>query len=55
VARGAFDNSSLNPANPDPARAVYFGPQTFEEMFLGYMLYTVPRQNPVQAAALSSR
>ena len=32
-----FDNSSKNPANPDPSRKVAFGEQTFEEMMIGYI------------------
>jgi thiol-disulfide isomerase/thioredoxin len=32
-----FDNSAGNPANPDPARAVRWGPQTVDEMMLGYL------------------
>jgi peroxiredoxin len=39
---GAFDNSRSNPANPDPSKEVRYGPQTWDEMFIGYMLYTVP-------------
>jgi mono/diheme cytochrome c family protein len=31
-----YDNSSKNPANPDPKAKVKWGDQTFEEMFLGY-------------------
>lgn len=31
-----YDNSSKNPANPDPKKTVKWGDQTFEEMFLGY-------------------
>lgn len=30
-----FDNSAANPLNPDPAKAVYWGDQTWEEMMLG--------------------
>jgi len=37
VCTGAFDNSPLNPANPDATKSVRFGEQTFEEMFIGYM------------------
>ncbi|MEP0844124.1 MAG: hypothetical protein HRF43_15590 [Phycisphaerae bacterium] len=33
---GGFDNSRLNPANPDPARAVRWGEQSWDEMFLGW-------------------
>jgi peroxiredoxin len=43
VVRGAFDNSSLNPANPDPSKEVIWGRQSWDEMFIGYLLYSVPR------------
>lgn len=42
---GAFDNSPRNPANPDPTKAVRWGEQTWEEMFVGYMMYTTPRRD----------
>jgi len=35
-----FDNSSANPANPDPTRRVTWGDQTWEEMMIGYFDYT---------------
>jgi hypothetical protein len=31
-----YDNSTGNPANPDPSKAVKFGEQTWEEMMIGY-------------------
>jgi hypothetical protein len=31
-----FDNSAANPLNPDPAKAVHFGPQSWDEMMIGY-------------------
>lgn len=31
-----YDNSSDNPANPNPKAAVHFGEQTFEEMMIAY-------------------
>jgi mono/diheme cytochrome c family protein len=37
-----YDNSPDNPANPDPAKLVRWGPQTFDEMMLGYVEYYVP-------------
>lgn len=43
MVRGAFDNSSLNPANPDPSKEVIWGRQSWDEMFIGYLLYSVPR------------
>ena len=32
-----FDNSDGNPANPDPGKLVHWGPQTYEEMLIGYV------------------
>lgn len=34
---GAFDNSPSNPHNPDATRRVTWGPQTWNEMFMGFM------------------
>jgi peroxiredoxin len=34
-----YDNSSANPANPDPAKTVKWGDQTWEEMMIGYVDY----------------
>jgi hypothetical protein len=31
-----FDNSADNPANPDPAKTVKWGDQTWEEMMIGW-------------------
>ncbi|HEX4164732.1 MAG TPA: thiol-disulfide isomerase [Bryobacteraceae bacterium] len=31
-----FDNSVNNPLNPDPGKAVRFGPQSWDEMMIGY-------------------
>jgi len=39
---GAFDNSPMNPFNPDPKDLVRFGDQTFQEMFIGYYEYSAP-------------
>jgi peroxiredoxin/mono/diheme cytochrome c family protein len=41
-ATGWYDNSANNPANPDPAKTVRWGPQTTDEMMLGYVEYIVP-------------
>ena len=43
---GWYDNSSSNPANPDPTKAIRWGPQTFDEMLLGYVEYYVPGATP---------
>ena len=34
---GAHDNSAKNPTNPDPTKRVHWGPQSFQEMFMGFM------------------
>lgn len=34
-----YDNSTANPANPDPQKTVTWGDQTFEEMMIGYLDY----------------
>jgi hypothetical protein len=39
---GWYDNSSQNPANPDPSKTIYWGPQTSDEMLLGYIEYIIP-------------
>ncbi|MEZ5326775.1 MAG: redoxin domain-containing protein [Verrucomicrobiales bacterium] len=39
VVRNAWDNSDLNPHNPDPNREVGWGDQTFEEMFFATIGY----------------
>jgi len=36
VAKGAFDNSSQNPFNPDPDSPITWGEQSWEEMFMGF-------------------
>jgi len=45
-----YDNSAANPANPDPSRLVRWGPQTFDEMHLGYVEYFVPADVPGAAS-----
>jgi len=37
-----FDNSEGNPANPDPTKTVRWGPQTSDEMMIGYFEYYTP-------------
>jgi hypothetical protein len=48
---GWYDNSAQNPANPDPAARVRWGPQTDDEMMLGYVEYFVAESS----AAASSK
>jgi len=53
---GWFDNSSENPYNPDPSVLVGWGPQTKDEMLIGYVEYyyteqlNTPLQQPRQRA-----
>lgn len=35
-----YDNSAKNPANPDPTKAVRWGSQTWQEMMIGFVVYT---------------
>ncbi|HRH96763.1 MAG TPA: redoxin domain-containing protein, partial [Prosthecobacter sp.] len=37
-----FDNSTGNPANPDPTKNVRWGQQTFDEMMIGYLEHYTP-------------
>jgi mono/diheme cytochrome c family protein len=37
-----FDNSSGNPANPDPTKTVRWGDQTYDEMMIGYVEHHRP-------------
>ena len=41
VIRNAWDNSALNPHNPDPSKKVRWGDQSFEEMFFATYQFTV--------------
>jgi hypothetical protein len=41
-----YDNSTANPANPDPTRAVRWGKQKDDEMHLGYVEYVILAEKP---------
>lgn len=41
-----YDNSTGNPANPDPKKTVRWGPQTYDEMHLGYVEFVVDANTP---------
>lgn len=43
-----FDNSTGNPANPDPNRTVHWGQQTYDEMLLGYVGFYTPNDMPLK-------
>ena len=38
----AYDNSTGNPANPDPTKTVRWGQQTYDEMMIGYVEHFTP-------------
>jgi peroxiredoxin/mono/diheme cytochrome c family protein len=44
VCTAHFDNSENNPNNPDPTATVRWGPQTWEEMMIGWMNYYHPEE-----------
>ncbi|MGH9557843.1 MAG: thiol-disulfide isomerase, partial [Bryobacteraceae bacterium] len=44
VADAVFDNSPNNPANPNPSVAVFWGPQSWDEMMIGWFDLAVPVQ-----------
>jgi hypothetical protein len=46
-----YDNSSKNPANPDPTKTVHWGAQTYDEMHLGYVEYYIPGAKPGDGVA----
>jgi len=48
---GHFNNSAQNLANPDPDKAITWGPQTWDEMFIGYLNYTTAETRDELAAA----
>jgi hypothetical protein len=37
-----FDNSPNNPFNPDPAKEVHWGSQSWEEMLIGFVDFAIP-------------
>ena len=51
VCNGVFDNSPENPDNPDPKVRVEWGPKTFDEMMVGFMIGMDPTCTPENAGA----
>lgn len=47
-----FDNSTGNPANPDPDQSIRFGGPTTDEMMLGWMSWAYADQDPQLASAV---
>ena len=50
VCVGHFDNSKANPFNPDPAKSVRFGEQTWDEMNNGFFVAAPVKDDVVPAA-----
>ncbi len=50
-----YDNSADNPANPDPTKTVRWGPQTVDEMMLGYIEYYLVDEDPMDPMDLPGR
>jgi peroxiredoxin len=46
VCTAHFDNSRNNLNNPDPTITVHWGPQTWDEMMIGWMQYYQPGEKP---------
>jgi hypothetical protein len=44
-----YDNSPANKANPDPSKLVKWGPQTVDEMMIGYVEYFTPANGATMA------
>ncbi len=42
-----YDNSDENPANPDPTVAIDWGPETWDEMMLGYVTFSKSDPEPL--------
>jgi peroxiredoxin len=52
---GGFDNSASNPSNPDPAKRVAWGDQSFEEMFIGFIeMAEIPRSPTNSITSISA-
>lgn len=49
-----FDNSAANPMNPDPTKAVRFGPQSWDEMMIGYFEVATDLKNGLSELLLPS-
>ena len=51
ITDGVYDNSKYNLGNPDPTAIAKGGPQSWDEMFIGYVTYTLPNGNKEKQAA----
>jgi hypothetical protein len=50
-----FDNSAANPLNPDPAKSVRFGPQSWDEMMIGYFEVATDLKNGMRELLVPSQ
>jgi hypothetical protein len=50
---GGFDNSQKNPSNPDSAKRIHWGEQSWDEMFIGFYTWAdaPPLPKPEKATA----
>ena len=48
-----FDNSAANPLNPDPSKTVRFGPQSWDEMMIGYFEVATDLKNGLRELLLA--
>ncbi len=55
VTDGIFDNSKWNSWNPDPNVMAKGGPQSWDEMFIGYITYTLPNASKEKQAVAAAR
>jgi len=51
VCMAHFDNSEKNRWNPDPTKTVRWGPQTWEEMMIGFVGFVLDKQNLQESVA----
>ena len=47
IATWVYDNSKYNAWNPDPNVVAKGGPQSWDEMFIGYVTYVPPGERPI--------
>jgi hypothetical protein len=50
-----FDNSTRNKYNPDPTKEVRWGDQTWEEMMIGWFVYTKDAETPAPVAKTAGK
>jgi hypothetical protein len=55
ITNGIYDNSKFNAYNPDPTVMAKGGPQSWDEMFIGYVTYTLPNKETSKQAQTAAR